>query len=389
MYKIAKITITSFLILFASQKILADTNYVSKTGGHVSPFSSWANAATNIQAAVDAASDNDIVLVNDGTYYPTDQIIVTNNIIVKSVNGAGKTIVDGGFPKQTNRCFYITDNNIINGLTITYGFVNIGDNGGGICCYMGGTVQNCTISGNSAKYGNGGGVYCYISGNILNCVISNNKLLEIDPLMPIFGGGICLDSGGLIKNCVIKNNSGYYGGGVFGSMGEIQSSLICKNTADGGGGLFVENNFTVLNCTIVSNSVSTGSGGIQCTLNSTIYNSILWNNTGGNYFSSNSKNSYNCIENWANLVNGIITNNPQFVSETNWRLKSTSPCVNAGTNMSWMWTAADLDGNARIVNGKVDMGAYEYIPEPVSIYYFGLLVIYSRRFLRPGSSLSL
>jgi hypothetical protein len=368
MNKSAKITIVIFLIFFVSTKIFASTNYVSKAGGHVSPFASWANAATNIQAAVDIASFGNIVLVNDGTYYPTDQIIVTNGVIVKSVNGAEKTIVNGGFPEQTNRCFYITVSNIIDGLTITNGFVNVGDDGGGIYCRMGGTVQNCTISGNSAKYGNGGGIYCYISGNILNCVISNNKLLEIDPLMPIYGGGICLDSGGLIKNCVIKDNSGYYGGGVFGSLGEIQSSLICENTADGGGGLFVEDNFTVLNCTIVSNSVSTGSGGVHCT-QSTIYNSILWNNTASSYFSSNSKNSYNCIENWTNIINDIITNNPQFVSETNWQLKSTSPCVNAGTNMNWMWTATDLDGNARIVNGRVDMGTYEYIPEPVLISY--------------------
>ena len=58
-------TITSIsvflLILFASQNIFAVTNYVSKTGGHVSPFTSWANAATNIQDAVDVAVSNDIV----------------------------------------------------------------------------------------------------------------------------------------------------------------------------------------------------------------------------------------------------------------------------------------------------------------------------------------
>jgi len=54
MKTITKISI--FLsILFVSQNILAVTNYVSKTGAHISPFTSWANAATNIQAAVDVA----------------------------------------------------------------------------------------------------------------------------------------------------------------------------------------------------------------------------------------------------------------------------------------------------------------------------------------------
>jgi len=47
------------LIFFASQNIFAVIHYVSKTGGHVSPFTSWANAATNIQDAVDVAVSND------------------------------------------------------------------------------------------------------------------------------------------------------------------------------------------------------------------------------------------------------------------------------------------------------------------------------------------
>ena len=53
MYKTTKIITILFLIFFASQSLLATTNYVSKTGLHISPFDSWANAATNIQAAVD------------------------------------------------------------------------------------------------------------------------------------------------------------------------------------------------------------------------------------------------------------------------------------------------------------------------------------------------
>ena len=147
------------------------TYYVSKTGGHVTPFTSWANAATNIQAAVDAASSGDTVLVNDGTYYPGSQITITKDITVKSVNGAEKTIVDGGFSAQTNRCFYLNNGDTIDGFTITNG------NGGGVYCYYGGTVANCTISGNSA-YPGGGGVYCYYGGTEANCTISGNSVRQ-------------------------------------------------------------------------------------------------------------------------------------------------------------------------------------------------------------------
>ncbi len=170
MYTTVKIIIALFLIIFVSQNLFATTNYVSKTGGHVSPFLTWANAATNIQAAVDVASTGDIVFINDGTYYPENQITVAKNITVKSVNGAEKTIVDGS---NTNRCFYLqsdypyTANPTIDGFTITngcaYGKINY-TSGGGVVCYKDGTVQNCTISGNSAY--RGGGVYCYSGGMV-------------------------------------------------------------------------------------------------------------------------------------------------------------------------------------------------------------------------------
>ena len=45
-----------------------------------------------------------------------------------------------------------------------------------------------------------------------------------------------------------------------------------------------------------------------------------------------------------------------------YRIAGNSPCVNTGTNQSWMVGATDLAGAARIVAGVVDMGAYEFVP---------------------------
>ena len=79
------------------QAAWAETRYVSLSGGHVPPFTNWADAATNIQAAIDASEDGDTVLVTNGIYATggriapgaslTNRIVVTNAIIVRSVNG--------------------------------------------------------------------------------------------------------------------------------------------------------------------------------------------------------------------------------------------------------------------------------------------------------------
>ena len=120
MKKLSKYASVSILIfIISSFNILSATNYVSKTGGHVSPFTSWANAATSIQDAVDSASAGNTILVNDGTYYPVSLIYVTNDVLVKSLNGAEKTVVDG---KYSSTHFYINKNDVIDGFKITRNF---------------------------------------------------------------------------------------------------------------------------------------------------------------------------------------------------------------------------------------------------------------------------
>ncbi len=53
--------------------------------------------------------------------------------------------------------------------------------------------------------------------------------------------------------------------------------------------------------------------------------------------------------------------NPLLVNPVglDFRLATNSPCMGVGSNQAWMATGFDLDGWARIVNGTVDMGAYE------------------------------
>jgi hypothetical protein len=111
----------------------------------------------------------------------------------------------------------------------------------------------------------------------------------------------------------------------------------------------------------------------------TLINCIVYFNTassgGANYDSLLTLN-YSCTTPLLSSGVGNTTNAPWFVdySNGNLRLQSNSPCINAGNN-AYVTTAADLDGNPRIVSGTVDMGAYEFQPG-VSGVFLGWLQQY-------------
>ena len=389
---------TIILIFIVTPKLFATTNYVSLTGNHIPPFSTWADAATNIQDAVDAASVGDTVLVTNGTYYPADQIFVTNSKTVKSINGAGKTIVDGGFPSQTNRCFYLEKNTILDGFTVKNGrgdcscwiigsTIQAGDGGGiycgeesivkncvvfnnysaerggGVLAYSNSIIQDCLIYGNSS--GNEcGGAFVFLNSKIQNCLIYENTSIN-------YGGGAYLYSGSIIRNSIIYGNStGGESGGIHSTCGStIQNCLVYDNVSDRKAGAVTTYISTIINSTICKNtSVKTQVDGIFCTANSFIYNTIIYGHKReGLWFEHG-------FENYANRVKTLNTNTkncwfgrpPGFIDIKNndFRLSRKLPCINRGsTNYSKLNIAfpeTDLAGNPRVMNGKIDIGAYEY-----------------------------
>ena len=69
---------------------------------------------------------------------------------------------------------------------------------------------------------------------------------------------------------------------------------------------------------------------------------------------------------------GNINADPQFIDPASgdYRLRDTSPCVDAAFNRYIEGCDTDLDGQPRVLNGLVDMGAYENLR-----HEFGRLVI--------------
>src|SRR5581483_5498244 len=329
-----------FLAVFAF-RATATTHFVNvNSTSPQSPYTSWAHAATNINDAINAAIPSDTILVTNGIYqtggssFPisSNRVYVSKAVLLQSVNGPSVTIIRGFQTASTNgstavRCVYLADGATLSGFTLTNGATAIGGNGGGVYTTGGGgtvIITNCYFFGNAA-YSSGGGGY---QGDYINCVFAGNVSFS-------FGGGGTYAAGA--KNCLYINN----------------------RAPSNGGGAY---NGGIDNCTFVGNYATSGGGGAY---GGTLRNCILYYDLPSSASGADAYNvslTYCCALN-TNIIGGggnNITNTPGFVdlANGNYRLQIGSPCINAGTNGAAP-SGPDLDGNARISGGTVDMGAYE------------------------------
>ena len=180
----------------------------SNEGVKSSPFST-------IQAAIDAASSGDTVLVADGTY--TENLIIYKDIKIISENGAEKTIIDGGKIKHViefNSSALTTRDCVLDGFTITNGGNANGSSdeaGGGINVWSGSpTLRNLIIKGNRREAWSGGGIHVSENANPLveGCIIKENYAES-------GGGGIDVWRASIkIKDTILENNSAKYTGAM-------------------------------------------------------------------------------------------------------------------------------------------------------------------------------
>jgi hypothetical protein len=365
-----------------------NVRYVSLTSTNpIAPYSDWSIAATNIQDAIDAASEGDLVLVTNGVYAVggrpvngnalTNRVALTKPLSVQSVNGPAVTVIQGyQMPGTTNgdsavRCVYMTNGTSLFGFTLTGGATRAiangmaDGNGGGIWCEsLSAFVTNCAIIGNNSGYGGGGA----FAGTFANCILSNNAVLGGRD----WGGGAWNSA---MTQCIIVNNRAGMGGGAFQS--QLNDCLVLSNAAIYGGGV---NSCGLVNCTVVGNTASDSGGGIEGgSIGPFATNSIIYYNnspTGPNWSSGVGYNDVNCCSYPLLGGPGNITNLPMFVNLTGGdiHLQSNSPCINSGNN-ACITSTTDLDGNPRIVGGTVDIGAYEY-QTPTSVISYAWLQQY-------------
>jgi parallel beta-helix repeat protein len=94
----------------------------------------------------------------------------------------------------------------------------------------------------------------------------------------------------------------------------------------------------------------------------TITNSILWGNEWDLVGLASA--TYSDIGRGNTKGKGNISKDPRFVGGGDYHLQQSSPCINRGNNAAPGLPDTDIDGDPRILDGTVDMGADEATDEP-------------------------
>ncbi|HTD88175.1 MAG TPA: immunoglobulin domain-containing protein, partial [Candidatus Binatia bacterium] len=358
------------------------TRYVSLTGSHTSPFTNWAGAATNIQAAVNVSIDGDNIVVTNGTYRLQTNVLITKALSMRSVNGTGVTFIDAQY---TNRCIFASNElAVIDGFTIRNGraIQSSSDSGDGGGIYLvGGTVQNCVISncmadvlasrrgggvymigglltnsfiinnGNGQGQHAGGGVYCVSTGRIDLCQLRGNAT-------EYWGGGVYMLDGVLTRSWISDNLAGDYGGGVYALRSTVSECIVSNNIVDGGysfgpdgGGIYLgsgqlDRSMVISNTAGISGRGGYG-GGVYST-NGVVRNSLIVGNRSKNSFSPGLGGGVylKSASLWSSTVSGNVSEQGSgavFVETYGTVTNSIIYFNAAATNVNWSGIPATFD----------------------------------------------
>lgn len=272
---------------------------------------------------------------------------------------------------------------ILDGVTVQNGNQASG-NGGGMTIRNNCYVRNCRFLNNTAS-NQGGAIICNGGGTVEDSYFSGNNAT--------LGGACHIAATSSITGCLFENNTANNGGAIRSQAtdGTIANCIIRNNTATANGsGIYTQSNASankIINCLIYGNQTKVavymrGADIINCTVDGGDVNSVYVTTAGGKIinsvfttpvesalttgveFMNNAYASIKGNDEWTNSNNKEITNGEFGFTDAasgDYTLTSTSPLINAGTDVSadYATAATDLIGTTRPQGTAYDLGAYE------------------------------
>jgi hypothetical protein len=354
-------------------------NSTGGNGGGIANSGGTVTVSTSTLSGNSAAGDGGGGIYNVGTVTVSTSTLSGNS----ATGGSGVTLFSGGGIYNVGTV--TVSNSTLSGNSAT------GGSGGGISNRGTLTVSTSTLSGNSATGGSGvtlvsgGGIYNVGTVTVSNSTLSGNSA--------VFGGGIENSGAVTVSNSTLSGNSALEEGGgidifLVGTVTVGNSTLSGNSSAGYGGGIYNADTVTVGNSTLSGNSSGQGGGGIYNGWKVTVGNTVLAGNTdflgGPDLFGSVTSQGHNLIGNisgvsggsgWAtsDLQNfdpllGPLQNNGGPTQTM--ALLPGSRAIDAGDNNlvpAGVTTDQRGPGFNRIVDGTVDIGAFEVQPPTVSV----------------------
>jgi predicted outer membrane repeat protein len=211
------------------------------------------------------------------------------------------------------------------------------------------TVTASTLSGNSGASLGGGISNDFGTVTVTASTLSGNST-------GTDGGGIFNYGGSLtVSDSTLSGNSASYGAGIYGGTMTVTASTLTGNSASyGGGGIFTDGTLTIRN-TIAAGNTAPDAPDVSGSLNSQGHN-LIGDGTGGSGFIAS-----DLVGAAAHPIDpklGPLQNNGGPTQTM--ALLPGSPAIDAGDNAA---SPGPYDqrgpGFARIVNGTIDIGAFE------------------------------
>ena len=235
-----------------------------------------------IQAGINAAVNNDTVLVAPGLYYENvcfngRTIVVTSHFAIdQNPEYIFSTIIDGSRPHHPDTASTVVFNLGTGAETVLQGFTIRGGHG----------TMHSWSAGQWDRMG--GGVFMFNSLGTIKYNYITDNYVDWEPTVHAGGGGgIMLQySYAWVENNIITHNHGNYGAGIAHGHGTsfVTNNVIAYNWGGevyGSAGLQIYNGtITLQNNTIVGNKSVLPGGGFRIfgTVAATIRNNIVWYN---------------------------------------------------------------------------------------------------------------